>query len=546
MLEYFYHQSIRKIVVAFGTLFNKVYIARYDDAGAEIERMKVPIGYGPQQKFLRRLQRIGTDFNQTQVKIENYIPRISFEMQSVVYDPTRKLNTLNQTIRYNNPTSLTTRYERVPYNIDFTLGVVTKNTEDALQIMEQILPYFQPEYTVTIKMNDMDPAVDIPFVIKTCTMGDGEDGSYGNYDMRKLTYMTFTFTAKVIIVSTPKGMNMFYKIWKDALGGRNPYKAVEVKWWEVPGRDDAWKETTKKALGSDRLWAAEYECEFLGSEDTLIRTNKLSTLVYETPKFQTTEGLSVYEDVKPEGIYIMCVDTSRALGLDYHALTVIDATQVPNRVVACFRSNTMPLIMLPNIICSIGNRYNEAQILIEINDSGQQVADIIHDDIEYENIIIASVRGKKGQKISTGGGGGRAQYGIRMSNQIKKTGCLMVKELVENDKLILNDFNIVSELSTYIQSKTSWAASEGYNDDLVSTLVLYGWLTTQPYYKDLVNSDLRRKLISEKLKKIEEDMTPFGFLSSESDSDADSIELSRENPRQKNKEDQNTEGTWGW
>lgn len=199
MLEYFYHQSIRKIVVAFGTLFNKVYIARYDDAGVEIERMKVPIGYGPQQKFLRRLQRIGTDFNQTQVKIENYIPRISFEMQSVVYDPTRKLNTLNQTIRYNNPTSLTTRYERVPYNIDFTLGVVTKNTEDALQIMEQILPYFQPEYTVTIKMNDMDPAVDIPFVIKTCTMGDGEDGSYGNYDMRKLTYMTFTFTAKVYL-----------------------------------------------------------------------------------------------------------------------------------------------------------------------------------------------------------------------------------------------------------------------------------------------------------------------------------------------------------
>ena len=353
-------------------------------------------------------------------------------------------------------------------------------------------------------------------------------------------------TSKVIIVSTPKGMNMYYKIWKDALAGRNPYKAVEVKWWEVPGRDDVWKETTKKALGSDRLWAAEYECEFLGSEDTLIRTNKLSTLVYETPKFQTTEGLSVYEEVKPEGIYIMCVDTSRALGLDYHALTVIDATQVPNRVVACFRSNTMPLIMLPNIICSIATKYNEAQILIEINDSGQQVADIIHDDIEYENIIIASVRGKKGQKISTGGGGGRAQYGIRMSNQIKKTGCLMVKELVENDKIVLNDFNIVSELSTYIQSKTSWAASEGYNDDLVSTLVLYGWLTTQPYYKDLVNSDLRRKLISEKLKKIEEDMTPFGFLSSESDLDADSAELSRETPRHKNREDGGTDSGWSW
>lgn len=356
-------------------------------------------------------------------------------------------------------------------------------------------------------------------------------------------------TSKVVIVSTPKGMNMYYKIWKDALAGRNPYKAIEVKWWEVPGRDEAWKETTKKALGSERLWLAEYECEFLGSEDTLIRPTKLSTLVYDDAKLATSDGLNIYKEPEKDHIYAITVDTSRAIGLDYHAFVVIDVTKMPYQIVARFRNNIMPVMLVPNMVASVGARYNDAYILVEMNDTGQQVSDILHEEMEYENLVTTTIKGKKGQR-ATGFGVGRVQYGVKMSNQIKKTGCLVLKELVENDKIILTDFDVISELSTFVSEKASYAASEGYNDDLVSCLVMFGWLTTQSYFRDLVNTNIRRKLMEEKIKKMEEDLLPFGFLSSEMDnSDQDAIDLGRETkpkntPQYDNFNDNNTYGGW--
>ena len=334
-------------------------------------------------------------------------------------------------------------------------------------------------------------------------------------------------TSKVVIVSTPKGMNMYYKIWKDAQAGRNPYVPIEVKWWEVPGRDDAWKETTKKALGSERLWLAEYECEFMGSEDTLIRPTKLSALAYDNPIHTTPDGLTIYKEPIKNHNYTITVDTSRALGLDYHAFVMIDVTAMPYQVVAKFRNNTMPVMLLPNIIVAVAQRYNEASLLIETNDTGQQVSDIIHEELEYDNMITTTIKGKKGQR-ATGFGVGRVQYGVKMSNQVKKTGCLMVKELIENDKLIPHDFDLISELSTYVSSKASYSASDGYNDDLVSCLVLFGWLSTQSYFRDLVNTDIRRKLMEDKLKKLEDDMLPFGFSSAELDDDLNTQESIRE------------------
>lgn len=335
-------------------------------------------------------------------------------------------------------------------------------------------------------------------------------------------------TSKVVIVSTPKGMNMYYKIWKDALANRNPYKAIEVKWWEVPGRDEKWKEMTKKALGSERLWLAEYECEFLGSEDTLITPSKLSSLVYDNPILTTNDGLTVYKEPEKDHVYTITVDTCRAIGLDYHAFVVIDVTKMPYRVVARFKNNLMPVMLVPNMVASVAQRYNDAHLLIETNDTGQQVSDIIHEELEYENMITTTIKGKKGQK-ATGFGVGRVQYGVKMSSQVKKTGCLVLKEMVEADKLLINDFDLISELSTFVSSKASYSASEGYNDDLVSCLVLFCWLTTQSYFRDLVNTNIRRKLMEEKIKKMEEELLPFGFLSSELDSyDEDAAELSRE------------------
>lgn len=348
-------------------------------------------------------------------------------------------------------------------------------------------------------------------------------------------------TSKVVIVSTPRGMNMFYKLWRDAESNRNQYIPIEAKWSEVPGRDAKWKEITKQSLANERLWYQEYECEFLGSEDTLIKASKISSLTYEQPIYQSDEGLVVYKAPIKNHIYAMCVDTSRGQGQDYHAATIVDATQMPYEVVARFRNNTMPVMVFPNLLEVLGTRYNEAYALIELNDTGQQVSDILREELEYENIINITIKGKKGQKAGEGFGSGRVQYGIKMSNQIKKTGCLVLKEMIENDKILLNDFDTIAELSTYVAKGSAYEATAGYNDDLIATLVMFGWLTTQPYFKDLVNTDIRRKLFEDKLKKLEEDLVPFGFLEMGADDDRsqDEIELGREMTPKQNRLGQN-------
>jgi hypothetical protein len=208
MFEYYYHGTIRKAVVAFANLFNNIHIARYDSNKVEVERIKVPIAYGPRQKFLRRLERIGSDFDQAAVKLENYLPRLSFEMQNVTFDSSRKLSTMNSTVAALSASQLKRRYERVPYNIDLSLSIMAKNTEDALQIFEQIIPYFQPEYTVSINMNDTDPDVDVPVVFKNCVLSEGDDGSYGDYGTRKVTIMTLSFTMKLYLYGPIKTVSV--------------------------------------------------------------------------------------------------------------------------------------------------------------------------------------------------------------------------------------------------------------------------------------------------------------------------------------------------
>ena len=204
---------------------------------------------------------------------------------------------------------------------------------------------------------------------------------------------------------------------------------------------------------------------------------------------------------------------------------------MPYKVVGRFRNNTMPAMVLPNLLSVVGNKYNEAYVLVEINDIGQQVADILHDELDYENVATVTVKGKKGQKVGEGFGGGRTQYGVKMSQQIKKTGCMVIKEMIEQDKLILNDFDLIAELSTYVAKGAGYEATQGYNDDLVASLVLFGWLSTQNYFKELVNTEIRQRLFEEKLKKLEEDLVPFGFLDSgEDDFSRDVAALSRETP----------------
>ena len=340
-------------------------------------------------------------------------------------------------------------------------------------------------------------------------------------------------STKVVVVSTPKGMNMFYKMWKNAEKDKNSYVPIEVHWNEIPGRDQKFKEETIRNT-SERQWMQEFECTFLGSEDTLISSAKLATMVFDDPIKSSMEGLDIFEEPKKDRIYIMCIDTCRAQGADYHAFTVVDVTEMPYRVVAKFRNNEMPVLVYPTLIQKIGNYYNEAHVLVEINDVGSEVADILYQEMEYENVLLVSNRGKKGQKVDGGfGESGKVQYGVRTSYQIKKLGCSILKEMIEQDKLLIPDLDIISEFSTFISKGVSYEASEGYHDDLVDTLVLFSWLTTQSYFREIIDIDTRKRLYEKRIHDLEQSLSPFGFIEDgivdyEDQRTQDALNLSRE------------------
>jgi len=317
-------------------------------------------------------------------------------------------------------------------------------------------------------------------------------------------------STKVIIVSTPHGMNHFYRMWHDAERGKNEYVFTDVHWSEVPGRDSEWKKQTI-ANTSEQQFKVEFECEFLGSVDTLISASKLRTFVYDHPKTRSA-GLDVYVDPIEEHDYLITVDVARGVGNDYSAFTVVDITNFPHRVVAKYRNNEIKPMLFPSVIVDLAKSYNNAFILCEVNDVGDQVASIIHYDLEYNNLLMCSMRGRAGQIVGQGFSGKKTQLGVKMSKAVKKVGCLNLKTMIEEDKLIFNDYEIMSELTTFIQKHNSFEAEEGCNDDLAMCLVIYAWLVAQDYFKELTDQDVRKRLYEEQKNQIEQDMAPFGFI----------------------------------
>jgi len=315
---------------------------------------------------------------------------------------------------------------------------------------------------------------------------------------------------KVIIVSTPHGMNHFYRMWHDAEKNKNEYIPTDVHWSEVPGRDEKWKETTI-ANTSEQQFKVEFECEFLGSVDTLIAPSKLRTLIYDNP-IQRNAGLDVYEPSKEKHDYVMTVDVARGVGEDYSAFVVVDITEFPHRVVAKYRNNDIKPMLFPNIIYEVAKSYNSAFILCEVNDIGDQVASILQYDLEYQNLLMCSMRGRAGQIVGQGFSGKKTQLGVKMSKTVKKVGSLNLKTLIEEDKLIFNDYEIISELTTFISKHNSFEAEEGCNDDLAMCLVIYAWLVQMDYFKELTDQDVRKRLYEEQKNQIEQDMAPFGFM----------------------------------
>ena len=316
-------------------------------------------------------------------------------------------------------------------------------------------------------------------------------------------------SSKVMIVSTPHGMNMFYKMWVDAQNKNNNFVPVEVHWSEVPGRDEKWKEETIKNT-SEAQFQTEFECEFLGSVDTLINASKIKTMPVLEPK--RSGGLDVYEMPKKGHTYTLTVDVSRGLTNDYSAFCVVDCTNVPYKVVAKYRDNDIKPIVFPNIIERVAKHYNKAYILVEINDLGQQVADALQFELEYDNMMMVTQRGRSGQVLGGGFSGRGNQLGLRMTKGTKKIGTSNLKSLVEGDKLIINDFDIISELSTFIARGKSFEAEAGATDDLVMCLVIFSWLANQRYFKELTNVNVRGQMFTEQQNAIEADMAPFGFI----------------------------------
>jgi hypothetical protein len=316
---------------------------------------------------------------------------------------------------------------------------------------------------------------------------------------------------KVFIVSTPHGMNLYYKLWTDAANGRNSYIPIDVHWTDVPGRDEKWKDETI-ANTSEEQFRTEFECDFVGSVHTLISPSKLKTLAYVDPVFKNGEGFKVYAKPEEKHGYVMTVDVSRGTGNDYSAFSIIDITTTPYKLVATFRNNTMSPLVFPNAIHVAAKQYNNAHVLVEINDMGGQVADVLHAELEYENILSATMRGRKGQVLDGGFGSGQSQFGVRTTEVVKRTGCSILKSLVESEKMIIQDFDMIKELFSFVAKKNSFEAEIGYNDDLVMTLVLFGWLSTQPYFKDLSSLDIRKDIYQDTISKLEEEMTPFGFM----------------------------------
>jgi len=313
-------------------------------------------------------------------------------------------------------------------------------------------------------------------------------------------------TSKIFIVSTPNGMNHFYKLWADAEEGNNKYATIEVHWDQVPNRDSKWKEETI-ANTSEAQFRQEFDCEFVGSANTLIHPTKLKTFVFRKP-ISVWNEIEIYSEPIPGHEYVISADTARGLGLDYSAFLIFDITEMPYRLVAKYRNQSISPLLYPSIIYAAGMKFNAAFVMVEINDIGGQVADILHTDLEYENLLITTVRGRGGQQIG-GGFGTQIQLGVRTTKTVKSVGCSNLKDLLENEKLIVEDFDLIAELSSFISRKNSYQAEEGSHDDLVMCSVLFGWLTRQTYFKDLTDTDIRTKIYDEKIKLLEDNALNF-------------------------------------
>ena len=312
-------------------------------------------------------------------------------------------------------------------------------------------------------------------------------------------------TTKILLTSTPLGYNHFWKFWNESEKGENGFENMFIPYYEIPGRDEKWLEEQKNLLGEVKF-NQEVMCEFLGSTNTLINAQTISRLSTKDPEYQNN-GLDIYEEPKEGHYYAMACDTARGIGGDYSAFVVVDITQMPYKVVAKYRKNDIAPMLFPDVIGKVGRDYNNAFILVEVNDIGQQVVEILHQEVEYEN-ILSTVTEQQRQYVSPGFGK-TTKLGVNTSKQVKRQGCFTFKSLLEEQKLLVFDEHIIHEISTFIEKGNTYQADEGYHDDLVMCMVLFGWLTSQNFFKDMTDVNVREGLYGQQMGEIESSLTPF-------------------------------------
>ena len=433
----------------------------------------------------------------------------------------------------------------VLFNPDYTVGILANKGSLAREILDRLtkayeyLPLWLQQGVVVWNKGNIELENGSKIFAYATSAAGVRGGSYNlifldefafvphnmAQDFFQSTYPVISSgqTTKVIIVSTPNGLNQFYKMWTDAIEGRSTYKPLEVHWSMVPGRDVKWKEETIRNT-SEEQFRVEFETEFIGSSATLISGTKLRSLAFHNP-ISSDEGLDIYEQPIPGRLYIATVDCAEGVEADYSTINVVDVTETPYRQVAKYRNNKLPLLFFPTIIYSVAKRYNEAYALIETNNIGQQVVDILHYDLEYENIYKLEHHHIKGQSISAGFRRSTS-FGIKTTKSVKKIGCANLKTLIENNKLIINDFDTIAEMNTFSRVRDTYAAEEGNNDDLVMGLVLFAWLTAQTFFKDSTSIDVRKLMLAEQNMLVDEDLAPVGIID---DGKREEITIDREN-----------------
>ena len=329
-------------------------------------------------------------------------------------------------------------------------------------------------------------------------------------------------TTKISITSTPIGYNHFWRMWDEAEKGMNGFETFTANYWERPGYDEQWATDQRRVLG-DLKFRQEILMAFLGSSNTLIAGDYIAKMTPYDYVYASDEGLDVIEKPVPGRTYVGICDTSRGVEGDSSVVSIIDITEVPYKLVAKYKNNKVQPMLFPSIIAKLATDYNQAYVLVEINDNGQSVSDALMHDIEYENLLWIT-KGKTGQQVSSGfGRQGTTQSGVRTDKLVKRVGCSTLKTLIEENKLLVNDRDYISEFSTFTEIKGSFKADTGYHDDLVMTLVLFAWLTTSPYFKELTNTNLRTTIYQQRIQEIEENLTPFGII----DNHVDAIEDKR-------------------